>query len=83
MVGFEGFVGWWLWMDGREQKVGFAEKKTAPIACRIVSCVSRVVCPYLWWLATTNPLRLSEGHNANPVESLKLDKIMKGIKISA
>ena len=24
--------------DGREQKVGFAEKKTAPIACRIVSC---------------------------------------------
>ena len=28
-------VRWWLWMNEGEQKVGFAEKKTAPIACRI------------------------------------------------
>ena len=24
-----GLVGWWLWWDGREQKVGFAENNFA------------------------------------------------------
>ena len=63
-------VGWWLEWDGREQKVGrrpppeekaasrkksrLRRKKTAAIACRIVSCVSRVACSYLWILATTD-----------------------------
>ena len=42
----------------RREKVGYAEKKTAPIANCDASCVSRVVYPYLWILATTDPPRL-------------------------
>ena len=42
----------------RGKKVGFAEKKTAPAAKNGASCVSRVGCPYLWILATTDPPRL-------------------------
>ena len=56
--------GWWLGWDvgvlmyGNEQKVGFAEKKLRLTQKNGVSCVSRVACPYRWWLATTDP-RLS------------------------
>ena len=45
----------------------------------IVSCVSRVAYPYLWILATTDPLRLSGGTKANSVGSLKLDNKVKGM----
>ena len=43
-----GWDGWWLWMDGREQKVGFAEKKLRLTQKNGASCVSRVACTYLW-----------------------------------
>ena len=39
----------------------------------------RVACPYLWILATTDPLRLSGGMKANSVWSLKLDNKVKGM----
>ena len=53
-----GMVGWWLEWDGREQKVGSAEKKLRLTQKNDASCVSRVIYPYLWILATTDPPRL-------------------------
>ena len=41
------------------RKSRLRRKKTAPIANCDASCVSRVACPYLWWLATTDPPRLT------------------------
>ena len=37
------------------------------------------VYPYLWILATTDPLRLSGGMKANSVGNLKLDNKVKGM----
>ncbi|MDD6833324.1 MAG: hypothetical protein PUE80_09270 [bacterium] len=39
------------------KKSRLRRKKTAPVANSGASCVSRVVFPYLWILATTEPLR--------------------------
>ena len=40
LVGWDGgMVGWWLEWDGREQKVGFAEKKL-----RLTQKKWRIVC---------------------------------------
>ena len=39
------------------EKKSASPKKNAPTANNGASCVSRVPCPHLWWLATTDPLR--------------------------
>ena len=41
------------------KKSRLRRKKTSPDAKNGTSCVSRVACPYLWWLATTDPPRLT------------------------
>ena len=43
----------------RGKKSRLRRKKTSPDAKNGTSCVSRVACPYLWWLATTDPPRLT------------------------
>ena len=35
----DGLGGMWAWGDGRKQKVGFAEKKTAPVGVGMGGCV--------------------------------------------
>ena len=50
----------------RGKKVGFAEKKLRLTQNNGASCVSRVACPDLWWLATTDPARLTAPAAAPP-----------------
>ena len=63
----------------RGKKVGFAEKKLRLWLAGWYRVYQRVACPYLWILATTDPLRLSGGMKANSVGSLKLDNKVKGM----
>ena len=48
------------------KKSRLRRKKTAPDAKNGASCVSRVACPDLWWLATTDPARLTAPALAPP-----------------
>ena len=67
------------------RKSRFAEKKSAsPKKNFAYGLPDSIVCikgvyPYLWILATTDPLRLSGGMKANSVGSLKLDNKVKGM----
>ena len=48
---------WGCGLGGMEEnKKSASPKKTAPVANSGASCVSRVAWPYLWILATTDPL---------------------------